>query len=166
MSRWKKVIRGVLGMGLTFGALAGAFFSLIALVSAVFFPGAEDDLAFMIIAGTVWGVGIGTSFSAILAIAAGRRSLDELSYVRVGSVGLAGGLLLAGLLVGATWGDWPNGNAIVPFSILPLLGAGGGMASLLVARKAGRALRSGDETGSLPEGDGFDASVDIVAPKQ
>lgn len=40
----------------------------------------------------------------------------------------------------------------LPFSILPLLGAGGGVASLLLARKAGRSLRSGEETGPLPEG--------------
>lgn len=30
MSRWKRVIRGVLGMGLTFGAIGAAFFSLVA----------------------------------------------------------------------------------------------------------------------------------------
>jgi len=54
--------------------------------------------------------------------------------------------------VGGGWGDWPNVAAIVPFSILPLLGAGGGVASLLVARKAGRALRSGEETDPLLEG--------------
>ena len=144
MSRWKRVIRGVLGMGLTFGAIGAAFFSLVALASAVFFPGAEDELGFMIIAGAVWGVGIGTSFSAILAIAARGRSLDELSYSR----GRLGGRawrasLLAGLVVGGSWGDWPNGGAIVPFSILPLLGAGGGVASLLVARKARRACALG-----------------------
>ena len=79
MSRWKRVIRGVLGMGLTFGAIGAALFSLVALASALFFPGAEDELGFMIIAGAVWGAGIGTSFSAILAIAARGRSLDELS---------------------------------------------------------------------------------------
>ncbi len=152
MSRWKKVIRGILGMGLTFGALGGALFSLLAVVSAVFFPGAEDELGFMIIAGTVWGALIGTSFSTILAIAARGRSLDQLSYSRVASVGVVGGLLLAAIIVGSTWGDWPNGGAIVPFSVLPLLGAGGGMASLLVARRAERALRSGEEPGSLLEG--------------
>ncbi|MCY3548021.1 MAG: hypothetical protein OXH49_14170 [Gemmatimonadetes bacterium] len=152
MSRWKKVVRGVLGMGLTFGAIGAAFFSLVALAGKVFFPGAEDELGFMIIAGTVWGVGIGTSFSAMLAIAARGRSLDELSYSRVASLGLLGGVLLAGLVVGGSWGDWPNGAAIVPFSILPLLGAGGGVVSLLVARKAGRSLRSGEETGPLLEG--------------
>ena len=152
MPRWKKVVRGVLGMGLTFGAIGAAFFSLVALAGKVFFPGAEDELGFMIIAGTVWGVGIGTSFSAMLAIAARGRSLDELSYSRVVSVGLLGGLLLAGLVVGGSWGDWPNGAAIVPFSILPLLGAGGGVVSLLVARKAGRSLRSGEETDALLKG--------------
>ena len=109
MSRWKRVVRGVLGMGLTFGAIGAAFFSLVALVSAVFFPGAEDELGFMVIAGAVWGVGIGTSFSAILAIAARGRSLDELSYSRVASVGVLGGLLLAGLVVGGSWGTGPTG---------------------------------------------------------
>lgn len=83
MSRWKRVIRGVLGMGLTFGAIGAALFSLVALVSTVFFPGGEDELGFMIIAGSVWGAAIGTSFSAILAIAARGRSMDELSYSRV-----------------------------------------------------------------------------------
>ena len=77
--------------------------------------------------------------SYLLAIAAGGRSLDELSCSRVASVGVLGGLFLAGLVVGGSWGDWPNGGAIVPFGILPLLGAGGGVASLLIARKAGRA---------------------------
>ena len=57
----------------------------------MFFPGAEDELGFMIIADTVWGVGIGTSFSAMLAIAARGRSLDELSYARVASVEVLGG---------------------------------------------------------------------------
>ena len=109
-----------------------------ALIRESIFPGAEDELGFMIIAGGVWGVGIGTSFSAILAIAARGRSLNELSCSRVASVGVLGGLLLAGLVVGGSWGDWPNGAAIIPFSILPLLGAGGGVASLLVARNAGR----------------------------
>lgn len=107
-------------------------------IDLVAFPGAEDELGFMIIAGTVWGALIGTSFSTILAIAARGRSLDELSYPRVASVGAAGGLLLAAIIVGSTLGDWPNGGAIVPFSILPLLGAGGGMASLRVARRAER----------------------------
>ena len=138
--------------GATFGAIGAALFSLVALVSTVFFPGGEDELGFMIIAGSVWGVAIGTSFSAILAIAARGRSMDELSYSRVASVGVLGGLLLAALVVGGSWGDWPNGAAIVPFSVLPLLGAGGGVASLLVARKAGRTLRPGEEPGSLLEG--------------
>ena len=50
-------------MGATFGALAAFFFSLLAAVSAVFFPGAEDDLVFMIVAGTVWGTDLAVSLS-------------------------------------------------------------------------------------------------------
>lgn len=156
MSRWMRVVRGVLGMGLTFGALAGAFFAVAAAASAFFFPGVDDDLVFGIIAGTVWGFGIGASFSAVLAIAARGRSLDDLSFARVALVGAAGGLVLAGLFVGVTWGDWPNGNAVVPFTMLPLLGTGGGICSLLLARKAGKALSSGDDVGSLGNGERSD----------
>mgnify|MGYP006093846523 CR=1 FL=1 len=140
MSDWKRILRGVLGMGATFGALAAVFFSILAAVSAVFFPGAEDDLLFMIVAGTVWATGLALSFSGMLAIAARGRSLDELSIARVAAVGVGSGLALATLLVSATWGDWPNNNWIVPFTFLPMLGAGGGISSLLLARTAGREL--------------------------
>lgn len=142
MSRWKRVLRGIVGMGVTFGALSAVFFSILAGVSHVFFPGAEDDLVFMVVAGTVWGTGLAVAFSSILALAGRGRSLDELSIPRVMVVGAGAGLTLALLFVGVTWGDWPNGNWIVPLSILPMLGAGGGVASLLMARTAGRALKA------------------------
>lgn len=99
MSRWKSVIRGTIGMGLTFAAVAGVFSSVLA------------------------------------------------------ALGAGGGLVLAGLLVAATWQEWPNGNAIVPFTFLPLLGAGAATASLLLARRAGPALTSGEESRSLGQGE-------------
>ena len=152
MSRRKSIVRGTLGMGLTFAAVAGAFFSVLAVVGGLFFPGAEDDPGFMIVAGSVWAFAIGVSFSGILAIAARGRSLDQLSLPRIATLGAGGGLLLAGLLVAATWREWPDGNAIVPFTMLPLLGAGAATASLLLARRAGPTLTSGEEPPSLGEG--------------
>ena len=151
MSRWMSVIRGTIGMGLTFAAAGGVFFSVLAAVATLFFPGMEDEPGFMIIAGSVWGFAIGVSFSVVLAIAARGRSVDQLSLPRVAALGAGGGLVLAGLLVGATWQEWPNGGAIVPFTILPLLGAGAGTASLLLARRSGLALTSGEEPRSLGE---------------
>ncbi len=153
MLRWKRVIRGMIGMGLTFATVAGVFFSVLAVVGALFFPGAEDDPGFMIIAGSVWGFAIGVAFSGVLAIAGRGRLFDELSLPRVAALGAGGGLLLAGLLVGATWQEWPNGNAIVPFTFLPLLGAGAATASLLLARRVGPALTSGKESRNLGEGE-------------
>lgn len=40
MSRWLRVIRGMIGMGLTFAAAAAVFFGVLAVVSGLFFPGA------------------------------------------------------------------------------------------------------------------------------
>lgn len=149
-------------MGMTFGALAAVFFSILAVVSAVFFPGAEDDLLFMIVAGTVWATGLAVSFSGILVIAARGRSFDELSLARVAAVGVGSGLALATLLVGSTWGDWPNNNWIVPFGFLPMLGAGGGIGSLLLARTAGRALTTKNGSPVLTPGDASDAHSSVV----
>jgi len=159
---WKRIFKGILGMGATFGALAAVFFSILAVVSAVFFPGAEDDLVFMIVAGTVWSTVLAVSFSSVLAIAARGRSFDELSLLRVAAVGVGAGLVLATVLVGATWGEWPNNNWIVPFSFLPMLGAGGGMGSLLLARSAGRALSPRHDSTTLASGEDPDSHSSLV----
>jgi hypothetical protein len=138
--------RGVIGMGLTFAAVAGVFFSALALVATLFFPGAESEPGFMIIAGSVWGFAIGVAFSAVLAIAGRGRAFDELSLPRIAALGAGGGLLLAGLLVGVTWQEWSVGDAMVPLIILPLLGAGSATASLLLARRVVPALELGEES--------------------
>ena len=153
MSRWKRVFRGIIGMGLTFAVAAGVFFSVVAGVVALFFPGVEDEPGFMIIAGTVWGFAIGVAFSGVLAIAGRRRSFNELSLLRVAALGAGGGLVLAGVLVGATWQEWSVGDALVPATFLPLLGAGAATASLLLARRAWRGLESGEESHKLSEGE-------------
>ena len=127
-------------MGLTFGLVGFLAFSILAAVSAVFFPGAEDDLGFMIAAGTVWSLGIGLGFSSVLAIVARGRSFEELTLARVGLVGAGGGLALAAGFVAATWGHLPPGGAFVPLTILPVLGGVGGAASLFVARRGSRSL--------------------------
>ena len=153
MPRWLRVIRGMIGMGMTFAALAGVFFSVLAVVAGLFFPGAESDPGFMIIAGSVWAFAIGVAFSGVLAIAGRGRPFDEFSLPRVAALGAGGGLLLAGLLVGATWQEWSALDALVPATFLPLLGAGSAIASLLIARRAGPMLESGEEPQRLSEPD-------------
>ncbi len=153
MSRWKRVVRGIIGMGVTFAAVAGAFFSVLAVVASLFFPGAESEPGFMIVAGSLWGFVIGVGFSAVLALTGRGHTFDELSLPRVAVLGAGAGLLLAGLLVGATWQEWPNGAAIVPFTFLPLLSAGAATATLLLARRAGPGLTAGEESRSLGEGE-------------
>ncbi len=148
MSRWKRVVRGMLGMGLTFAAAAGVFFTVVAVTMGLFFPGAESDLPFMIVAGSTWAFAIGVAFSGTLAIAGRHLSFDQLSITRVAVLGAGGGLVLAGLLVGATLPSWTFRDALVPLVALPVLGAVSSTASLLMARSAGPALAPGEESGS------------------
>ena len=145
MSRWKCVSRGMIRMGLTFAAVAGALFAVIAAALGLFFPGVENELSFVIIAGSVWAFAIGVTFSGILAIAGRDLRLDTLSLPRVAALGAVGALLLSGLLVGATWQEWSVWEALVPVTFLPLLGAGSATASLLLARKVTPALASGED---------------------
>ena len=154
MSRWKSVVRGMLGMGLTFGGIAGAFFAALTAVAAVFGRLDATEPFFPIIAGTVWGFGIGVAFSGVLAVVGRYTSFEKLSVLRVAGVGALGGLLLAGALVGITTlaGEAFTGM-VEAFTILPILGAGAGTVSLLIARRAGPVLASGEETPGLGDGE-------------
>ena len=147
----------MLGMGLTFAAIAAVLFSVLAVVLALLFPGVEDEPGFVVIAGTTWAFAIGVAFSGALAIAARKRRFDELSLPRVALLGAAGGVALAALLVGASFGQWTLADAAVPFTFLPLLGAGSATASLLLARRVGPRLGSGEESYRI-EGELGDAS--------
>lgn len=142
MTRWSRIARGILGMGAAFGAIAAVCAGVLAAGLAVFAPGVEDELGFMVMAFTAWGFAIGAGFATVLAIAAKGRSFDQLSLPQVALWGAGGGLLLAGLLVGLTLPEWTLADALVPAIMLPLLGAASGTASLLVARRADPALPS------------------------
>jgi hypothetical protein len=140
-------------MGATFGAISGAIGALLAAAVAIFAPGTEDELGFMIMAFTAWGTLIGAGFATVLAIAARGRSFDELSLARTGFIGAGGGLLLASVLMGLTFPHWAPADRIIPFVVLPLLGASSATLALLIARRAGPALPPGDEPLSLGNGD-------------
>jgi len=160
LSRWKSVLRGILGMGLTFGGIAGGFFAALTAVLAVFGGLDEGEPFFPIIAGTVWGFGIGVAFSMVLAVAGRHVSFEKLSVPRVASIGALAGFLLAGTLIGVTSlaGEVFTG-VVEALTILPILGAGAGTASLLIARRSGPALSSGEEAPGLRAGGDVDEAV-------
>lgn len=152
MSRWKSILRGILGMGLTFGAVAAALFSVLAVVLGVFYPGVESEPGFVVFAGAAWGFAIGVAFSSALAIAGRRLSFDQLSLPRVAAFGAVGGLVLGGLLVAVTWREWAGLDVLGPPVVLSMLGAGSATVSLLLARRAGPAVTPGQEAARLTPG--------------
>ena len=134
----KRVLRAVVGMGLTFAAVGGGIFAALTGIAAATGNLEREDPFFGIIAGTVWGFAIGTSFAVTLAFAGRGRTFERLSVPRVAMAGALGGIVLAmGILIAAAYEGSLSG---VPeaFTFLPLLGAGAGVASLTIARRSAR----------------------------
>jgi hypothetical protein len=92
------------------------------------------------------------AFSGFLAITAHGRSFDKLSLPRFAALGAGVGLLFFGLLAINAWQAWSVSTAIANATIFVLLGGGSATGTLMLARRAGPALKSGDESRSLCEG--------------
>ncbi len=146
MSRWKRVVRGMIGMGLSFSAGVGVVGSMVAGLSGLFF-GSDPEMIRLVIASSIWAFPIGVAFSGVVAITARGRSFDKLSLPRFAALGAGAGLLLSGVLSAILWDSW-FANA----TILALLGGASATATLLLARRARPVLTSGDEPQSLGEG--------------
>ena len=153
MPRWLRVIRGMIGTGLTFSAGVGVVASMIAGL-AWLLPGGEDGIEMirLVFASSIWAFPIGVAFSGFLAITARGRSFDKLSLPRFAALGSGAGLLFFGLLATNAWDAWSVTTAIVNATIFVLLGGGSATAALMLARRAGPALEPGDEPPSLGEG--------------
>jgi hypothetical protein len=106
----------------------------------------------LVIASSFWAFPIGVAFSGVTAITARGRSFDKLSLPHFAALGAGAGLLLFGVLAVNAWSSWSVTTAIVNATIFVLLGGGSATASLMLARKAGPVLKSGDESRSLGEG--------------
>lgn len=152
MPRWLRVIRGMIGTGLTFATGVGVVGSILGLVGLLLGELSWDDLR-MVAKLSVIAFLVGVGFSGVLAITAGGRTFDKLSLRYVTALGAGGGLLyflfIAAANGGRVWSVW---NAIGNLAILTLLGAGSAAATLILARRAGRALKSGEEARNLGEG--------------
>ncbi len=151
MPRWLRVIRGMIGTGLTFAAGVGVVSSMLALGGLLLGELSWDDLR-MVARLSVVAFLVGVGFAGVLAIVARGRTFDRLSLRYVTILGAGGGLLYF-LFIAASNGArvWSAWNAIGNLTILTLLGGGSAAATLILARRAGRALKAGEEPRSLGE---------------
>ena len=147
MKKWLDRIRGALGMGLAWAAawsVVGAIYGVVLVVSgidsagdigwiaAAFAP--ASAIGWIAVAFAVAGLIGGTAFSAVLGIAEGRRTFDQMSLPRFAGWGALGGLLLSMvLLLGGT--ESLSGSALTS-GVMMLLGMGSAAGSLALARRA------------------------------
>jgi hypothetical protein len=148
------MVRGMIGMGLTFSAGVGAVASTIAGL-AWLLPGGGGgpEMIRMVVASSIWAFPVGVAFSGLLAITARNHSFDKLSLLRFATLGAGGGLLLFGVLAANAWQAWSVPTALTNLATFLLLGGGSATATLLVARRTRPELEPGDETRSLATGE-------------
>lgn len=152
MTGWKRILRGMIGMGLVFGVGVGSIATVIGLI-AYFFLGAGPEVLILIVGSTMWSTVMGVIFSGVLALLARGRNFDEISLPRVAGLGFLGGLAVFGLLAMNAWDAWTLDAAITNAVLLTGLGTGSAAASLLIARKAAPQLGAGDDFAELGDGE-------------
>jgi hypothetical protein len=142
----------MIGTGLTFAAGVGAVASILGLAGMFLGELSWDDLR-MVPKLAVIAFLVGVGFAGVLALAARRRTFERLSLGYVTALGAGGGLLYF-LFIAAADGArvWTLWNAIGNLAILTVLGGGSAAATLLLARRAGRGLKPGNDLRSLGEG--------------
>ena len=135
--KWRRRIRGAIGMGLTWAAawFGAGMIMLLALLLGTGSTGA--DVPYPLGFGA-FGFVAGVAFSGILGIAEGRRRFDEMSLPRFAVWGAVGGVVLSTVfVVVALSGDpaflW---NLVVLAPLFAVAGASSAAGALAVARKA------------------------------
>lgn len=159
MAGWKKIVRGMIGTGLTFGVGIGGATLLFGLAAMVFGTATFDDLRFaakMGVVGTIVGVG----FSGILALSARSKRFTNISIPRFALLGAGAGLVYFLIIAMNAYRVWTPSVALLNFTLLTLMGGGAAAATALVAKKARPELSAGDELPLLNEGNiDLDASI-------
>ena len=148
MTGWKRILRGMLGMGLVFGIGVGTVATLFALF-ALLFLGATREIGIFVVGSTIWASLMGVVFGGALAALSRGRNFDEISLPKATSLGVLGGLAAYALLALNAWDAWTIDAAITNAVLLTGLGTVSAGASLLIARKAAPALTSPEETAEL-----------------
>lgn len=153
MRKWLRVLRGMIGMGLTFSAGVGVVASLVAVVPWLLLGGGSGrELARLVVASALWAFPIGVTFSGVVALVARGRRFDELSLPRFAAIGAGAGLVLFGALATNAWHAWSLPTALGNAAIFVFLGGGSAVASLMLARRASASLEAGDTSPQLGEG--------------
>jgi len=130
MGKWLRRIRGAIGMGITWAA---ALFVVGSVPRWVF--GVNTDAPIPLVFG-VFGFIAGVTFSALLMLAEGRRSFDQISIRRFAGWGAITGLLLSALWANVVSLPWGEVLAIAPVFALACAACASG--SLAMARRAVR----------------------------
>jgi hypothetical protein len=138
MQKWLRRIRGAIGVGFTWAA---AWFAAGMVLRWVL--GFDADVPFPLVFGLL-GFVAGVTFSAILVLAEGRRTFDEMSLPRFAGWGAMGGLLLSVLFARAASIGWGDVLALAPTLAVACAVCASG--SLAVARRAVR--RESPESGA------------------
>src|ERR1043165_2812846 len=135
MPRWLRVVRVMIGSGLTFAIGVGGVVSIVGLVAIL--RGRATVFEVMGTAGR-FGVAsfiLGVAFAGILAMVARTRFFHRLSLRLATGLGAGVGLLYWTLLaVNGAWSKWTPGLALWNFVLLVGIGGGAAGAPILVAR--------------------------------
>ena len=134
MKKWLRRIRGALGMGLTWAFGWTLIGMSIVVFADRFLPGFDASVVDIWLPVFAYPAFLGgVTFSAVLAIAGGRRSFDEMSLPRFAAWGaLGGGLLSAFIMTVAGFAPW----SLVIGGIVTLLCTASAAGSLTLARMA------------------------------
>lgn len=146
-------MRGMIGTGLTFAAGVGGLMTLLGLAGMIFGDLTWREMAETASQFTFASFLVGVTFSGVLAIVARRKTFDKLSLPGVMALGAGGGLLYFGAIATNAWNVWSPRVAFINFALLTGIGAVAAATTLIIARRASRALKSGNEMASLTEGD-------------
>jgi hypothetical protein len=155
MPRWLRVLRGMIGTGLTFALGVGVVATMIVVLPTWLLLGGDSglDMLVMAIKSSIWALPIGIVASGILALTARDVPFHKLSLPRFAALGVGGGLLLFGALAANAWQAWSVSDALANLLVLTVLGGVSATATLMIARRAGPTLGSGDHASSIGEGE-------------
>jgi len=153
MPRWLRVVRGMVGNGLTFAAGVGALTSLVGVAAMIWGKATLIDVLETAGQFAFASFLLGLLFSGVLIIVARSRQFRELTLVGVGSMGAGAGILYWLFLAMTGGRTWAPQIALRNFVLLFAIGTGASIATLLIARRASSALGAGEELEGLGAGD-------------
>ena len=152
MPSWLRIVRGMIGTGLTFATVVGLIGGLLGLGVVAFTDARLLDLLFIgrfMVAAFLLGV----AFSGGLALLARGKAFEKVTFPLVTALGGGAGLLYF-LFIGFANGFrvWTPTVMMQNLVLLLIMGAGSAFTMLVVARKARAALSSREGTELLGEG--------------